>query len=64
MSNYPSFKMQLDDTIKLFDMNIKAKENNAKTDYEKGYLQALIDAKNYFCNVKACHDQLIDKPSY
>lgn len=64
MSNYPSFETYLDYVIKTFDMNIKAKENSAKTDYEKGYLQALTDAKNYFCNVKTCHDKLIDKPPY
>lgn len=47
MSNIPPSN-DIEMVIQTFDKNIKAKEAIANTDYERGYLQALIDAKTCF----------------
>ncbi len=50
MTNIPPLN-DIEMVIQTLDKNIKAKEAAANTDYERGYLQALIDAKQVFTQV-------------
>lgn len=56
MSNIPPSN-DIELVIRTIDKNIKSKEPNAHTDYEKGYVQALVDIKN--CFTKLLNDRKI-----